>query len=100
MAGEKSLLHITKPEIDFDPIADEHSQPVYDKAVENFRLWKERGWLVQDPHPCYYVYAQTMGKRTQYGLVLCAHTDDYANGIIKKHELTRKDKEDDRMIHV
>ena len=100
MAGEKSLLHITKPEIDFDPIADEHSQPVYDKAVENFRLWQERGWLVRDAAPCYYVYAQTMGKRTQYGLVLCAHTDDYANGIIKKHELTRKDKEDDRMIHV
>ena len=100
MAGEKSLLHITKPEIDFDPIADEHSQPVYDKAVENFRLWQERGWLVRDATPCYYVYAQTMGKRTQYGLVLCAHTDDYANGIIKKHELTRKDKEDDRMIHV
>ncbi|MBO4671232.1 MAG: DUF1015 domain-containing protein [Bacteroidales bacterium] len=100
MAGEKSLLHITKPEIDFDPIADEHSQPVYDKAVENFRLWKERGWLKRDPAPCYYVYAQTMDGRTQYGLVLCAHTDDYASGVIKKHELTRKDKEDDRMIHV
>ena len=100
MAGEKSLLHITKPEIDFSPIADEHSQPVYDKAVENFKLWKQRGWLVQDPKPCYYVYAQTMDKRTQYGLVLCAHTDDYAEGRIKKHELTRKDKEDDRMIHV
>ena len=100
MAGEKSLLHITKPEIDFDPIADEHSQPVYDRAVENFRLWKERGWLVRDAEPCYYVYAQTMGKRTQFGLVLCAHTDDYASGVIKKHELTRKDKEDDRMIHV
>ena len=100
MAGEKSLLHITKPEIDFDPIADEHSQQVYDKAVENFRLWRERGWLKRDPAPCYYVYAQTMDRRTQYGLVLCAHTDDYATGVIKKHELTRKDKEDDRMIHV
>ncbi|MCR5326355.1 MAG: DUF1015 family protein [Bacteroidales bacterium] len=100
MAGEKSLLHITKPEIDFDPIADEHSQQVYDKAVENFRIWRERGWLKRDPAPCYYVYAQTMGRRTQYGLVLCAHTDDYATGVIKKHELTRKDKEDDRMIHV
>ena len=99
-AGEKSLLHITKPEIDFDPIADEHSQQVYDKAVENFKLWQEKGWLVRDPKPCYYVYAQTMGKRTQYGFVLCAHTDDYATGKIKKHELTRKDKEDDRMIHV
>ncbi|MCQ2187069.1 MAG: DUF1015 family protein [Bacteroidales bacterium] len=100
MAGEKSLLHITKPEIDFSPIAGEHEQRTYDKAVENFRLWQERGWLVRDSKPCYYVYSQTMDKRTQYGLVLCAHTDDYTNGIIKKHELTRKDKEDDRMIHV
>ncbi len=100
MAGEKSLLHITKPEIDFDPIAGEHEQRTYDKAVANFKLWKERGWLVREDKEKYYVYAQTMGTRTQYGLVLCAHTDDYANGIIKKHELTRKDKEDDRMIHV
>ena len=100
MAGEKSLLHITKPEIDFDPLASEHEQRTYDKAVANFKLWQERGWLVRDPKPCYYVYAQTMAGRTQYGLVLCAHTDDYASGTIKKHELTRKDKEDDRMIHV
>ena len=99
-AGEKSLLHITKPEIDFDPIIDEHSQPAYDKAVENFKVWQQNGWLVQDNKPCYYVYAQTMEGRTQYGLVMCAHTDDYATGKIKKHELTRKDKEDDRMIHV
>ena len=100
MAGEKSLLHITKPEIDFDPIAGEHEQRTYDKAVENFKLWKERGWLVREDKQKYYVYAQTMGERTQYGIVLCAHTDDYAEGIIKKHELTRKDKEDDRMVHV
>lgn len=100
MAGEKSLLHITKPEIDFDPVISDHDSRVYDKAVENFKLWQERGWLVRDRKPCYYVYAQTMDGRTQYGLVLCAHTDDYTNGIIKKHELTRKDKEDDRMIHV
>ena len=100
MAGEKSLLHITKPEIDFTPIAGEHEQRTYDKAVENFKAWREKGWLVQDPKPMYYVYAQTMGKRTQYGIVLCAHTDDYAEGTIKKHELTRKDKEDDRMVHV
>ena len=100
MAGEKSLLHITKPEIDFDPIAGEHEQRTYDKAVENFKLWKERGWLVRDPKPCYYVYAQTMDGRTQYGIVLCAHAADYKNGLIKKHELTRKDKEDDRMVHV
>ena len=100
MAGEKSLLHITKPEIDFNPILEDHDPRVYDKAVENFRLWQERGWLAQDAKPCYYVYAQTMDGRTQYGLVLCAHTEDYENGLIKKHELTRKDKEDDRMIHV
>lgn len=100
MAGEKSLLHITKPEIDFSPLAGEHEQRTYDRAVLNFKEWQEKGWLVRDPKPCYYVYAQTMAGRTQYGLVLCAHTDDYAEGIIKKHELTRKDKEDDRMIHV
>ena len=100
MAGEKSLLHITKPEIDFKPIAGEHEQRTYDKAVENFKAWKEKGWLVREDKEKYYVYAQTMGDRTQYGLVLCAHTDDYAEGIIKKHELTRKDKEDDRMVHV
>ena len=99
-AGEKSLLHIIKPEIDFDPIADEHSQPVYDKAVENFKLWQERGWLVQDDAEMYYVYAQTMDGRTQYGLVAAANVDDYMTGKIKKHELTRKDKEEDRMIHV
>ena len=100
MAGEKSLLHITKPEIDFTPIADEHEQRTYDKAVENFKAWKERGWLVREDKEKYYVYAQTMGKRTQYGIILCAHTEDYEKGIIKKHELTLKKKEDDRMIHV
>ena len=100
MAGEKSLLHITKPEIDFDPMLPDHDPAVYDRAVENFRAWQERGWLVRDGKPCYYVYAQTMDGRTQYGLVLCAHTDDYGSGVIKKHELTRKDKEDDRMVHV
>ena len=100
MAGEKSLLHITKPEIDFDPMPEEHAPEVYDKAVENFRLWQQRGWLVRDEKPCYYIYAQTMGSRTQYGYVLCAHAQDYVEGRIKKHELTRKDKEDDRMVHV
>lgn len=99
-AGEKSLLHIIKPEIDFDPIADEHSQAVYDKAVENFKLWQNRGWLVQDDKEMYYIYAQTMDGRTQYGLVAAANVDDYMTGKIKKHELTRKDKEEDRMIHV
>ena len=100
MAGEKSLFHITKPEIDFDPILPDHDDKVYDRAVKNFAQWQKNGWLVQDKKPCYYVYAQTMEGRTQYGLVLCAHTDDYAEGKIKKHELTRKDKEDDRMVHV
>ena len=99
-ASEKSLLHITKPEIDFEPMPDEHSQEVYDQAVKNFKSWQEKGWLVQDSKPCYYIYAQTMNGKTQYGLVLCAHTDDYSEGKIKKHELTRKDKEDDRMVHV
>lgn len=100
LAGEKSLLHITKPEIDFSPIISDHDPRVYDEAVKNFRKWQDNGWLVRDPKQCYYVYAQTMGSRTQYGIVLCAHVEDYETGVIKKHELTRKDKEDDRMIHV
>ncbi|MDR0659259.1 MAG: DUF1015 domain-containing protein [Prevotellaceae bacterium] len=99
-AGEKSLLHIIKPEIDFDPIADEHSREVYDKAVENFKKWQEKGWLKQDGKEMYYIYAQTMDGRTQYGLVAGANVEDYLTGKIKKHELTRKDKEEDRMIHV
>ncbi|HJB85677.1 MAG TPA: DUF1015 family protein [Candidatus Alistipes merdigallinarum] len=99
-ATEKSLLHIIKPEIDFDPIADEHSEEVYRKAVENFKLWREKGWLVQDDTEKYYVYAQTMEGRTQYGLVAACHFEDYLTGKIKKHELTRPDKEEDRMIHV
>lgn len=100
MASPKSLLHITRPEIDFDPMPDEHDEKVYARAVENFRTWQRNSWLVRDSKPCYYIYAQTMGQRTQYGLVLCAHTDDYFSGVIKKHELTRRDKEDDRMRHV
>ena len=99
-AGEKSLLHITKPEIDFIQGTDEHSQEVYDKAVENFAKWQKNGWLVPEKKEMYYVYAQTMDNRTQYGLVACAYVEDYLNGIIKKHELTRKDKEEDRMKHV
>ena len=99
-ATERSLLHIIKPEIDFDPIADEHSQPVYDKAVENFRKWRSEGWLQQDPEEYYYIYAQTMNGRTQYGLVMGCHFEAYLSGAIKKHELTRPDKEEDRMIHV
>ena len=99
-ATERSLLHIIKPEIDFDPIADEHSQEVYDKAVENFAAWREKGWLQQDEAEHYYIYAQTMDGRTQYGLVMCCHFEDYLSGAIKKHELTRTDKEEDRMKHV
>lgn len=99
-AGEKSLLHIIKPEIDFHPIIDEHSKEAYDKAVENFTAWQSKGWLKQDDQPHYYVYAQTMDGRTQYGLAVCCHFEDYLSGAIKKHELTRKDKEEDRMIHV
>ncbi len=96
----RSLLHIIKPEIDFDPIADEHSEEVYQKAMDNFALWKKNGWLVQDQEEYYYVYAQTMNGRTQYGIAMCCHFEDYLSGAIKKHELTRPDKEEDRMIHV
>ncbi|MBR2961462.1 MAG: DUF1015 domain-containing protein [Alistipes sp.] len=99
-ATERSLLHIIKPEIDFEPIADEHSEEVYAKAVENFDHWQQQGWLRQDAKECYYVYAQTMDGRTQYGIVMCCHFEDYLAGAIKKHELTRPDKEEDRMIHV
>ena len=99
-ATERSLLHIIKPEIDFDPIADEHSEAVYQKAVENFKRWQAEGWLQQDEEEYYYVYAQTMEGRTQYGLAMCCHYEDYLSGAIKKHELTRPDKEEDRMIHV
>lgn len=99
-AGPKSLLHITRPEIDFNPVAGEHEDRVYRQATDNFCTWQERGWLVRDAKPCYYLYAQTMGDRTQYGIVLCANVGDYFNGTIKKHELTRRDKEDDRMKHV
>jgi uncharacterized protein (DUF1015 family) len=95
-----SLLHITKSEIDLDPEVDIHSQEVYDKAVENFKMFQKRGYLLQERKSKFYIYAQTMNGHRQYGLVGCSHIDDYINGVIKKHELTRKDKEDDRMIHV
>ena len=97
---ECSLLHITRSEIDLPADTDTHSEEVYSKSVENFQEWQKKGWLVQDQKPCYYIYAQTMNGRTQYGIVGCASVDDYLNGIIKKHELTRPDKEQDRMIHV
>ncbi len=95
-----SLLHITRSEIDLAEGVDIHSQEVYDKAKENFKLFREKGWLVQDDEAKFYIYAQTMEGRTQYGIVGAASVDDYLNGIIKKHELTRTDKEEDRMIHV
>ena len=101
-AGENdlSLLHITKAEIDFPQGIDEHSQAVYNKVVENFNKFKQKGWLNADDEEKLYIYAQTMDGRTQYGIVGCTHVDDYFNNNIKKHELTRKDKEEDRMIHV
>ena len=95
-----SLYHIIKPEIDFEPGTDEHLEKVYAKAAENFSKFRADGWLVQDKEEKYYVYAQTMNGKTQYGLVVCASVDDYINGNIKKHELTRRDKEEDRMKHV
>lgn len=98
--NEKSLYHIIKPEIDFEPGTDEHDARVYDKAVSNFKMFQEKGWLVQDDDEHYYIYAQTMDGRTQYGFVIAANVDDYMEGRIKKHELTRRDKEEDRMKHV
>ncbi|MBR6988370.1 MAG: DUF1015 domain-containing protein [Bacteroidaceae bacterium] len=98
--NEKSLYHIIKPEINFDPICDEHDPKVYAEAARQFQLFQDKGWLVQDSKEYYYIYAQTMNGKTQYGLVICAYVDDYLNGVIKKHELTRRDKEEDRMKHV
>ena len=96
----KSLYHIIKPEINFEPGTDEHDPRVYQCAADTFEAFKKNGWLVQDDKEHYYVYAQTMDGRTQYGLVVAANVDDYMEGRIKKHELTRRDKEEDRMNHV
>jgi uncharacterized protein (DUF1015 family) len=98
--NQYSLLHIIKPEIDLDPAVDLHSKPVYDKALENFKRFRENGWLMPDPEEYLYIYAQTMNGKRQYGLVACASVEDYEKGIIKKHELTRPDKEEDRRNHV
>ena len=98
--NEKSLYHIIKPEIDFPKGTDEHDERVYQQAALNYRKFRANGWLVQDPQECYYIYAQTMNGHTQYGLMVCAYVPDYMNGTIKKHELTRRDKEEDRMKHV
>ena len=99
-SNEKSLYHIIKPEINFPEGTSEYDPRVYDSAAEQFAKFQKEGWLVQDEEENYYLYAQTMNGRTQYGLVVCAHVEDYMNGVIKKHELTRRDKEDDRMRHV
>ena len=100
-AGKKqSLLHITRSEIDLPPDTDVHSEAVYKKSAENFALWQKNGWLVRDKEPSFYIYAQTMKGITQYGIAGCASVDDYLNGTIKKHELTRPDKEQDRMTHI
>ena len=98
--NEMSLYHIIKPEIDFDPIAEETDPRVYAKAAENFKKFQDNGWLKRDTKEQYYIYAQTMNGKTQYGLVVCAYVEDYLKGNIKKHELTRADKEEDRMKHV
>ena len=95
-----SLYHIIRPEIDFPEGTDEHDPRVYPKAAQNFAMFQEKGWLVQDSKELYYIYAQTMGNKTQYGLVVGAYVEDYMSGVIKKHELTRADKEEDRMKHV
>lgn len=98
--NEKSLYHIIKPEIDFTVGTSEYDPRVYEKAAENFAKFQKEGWLVQDSEELYYIYAQTMNGKTQYGLVVTAYVEDYLNGVIKKHELTRRDKEEDRMKHV
>ena len=98
--NEKSLYHIIKPEIDFEVGASEYDPRVYEQAAKNFKKFQEKGWLVQDEKDHYYIYAQTMNNKTQYGLVVGAYVNDYLDGTIKKHELTRKDKEEDRMKHV
>ena len=98
--NEKSLYHIIKPEIDFEVGASEYDPRVYEQAAKNFKNFQEKGWLVQDEKDHYYIYAQTMNNKTQYGLVVGAYVNDYLDGTIKKHELTRKDKEEDRMKHV
>ncbi len=98
--NEKSLYHIIKPEINFPEGTSEYDPRVYEEAARQFQKFQDEGWLVQDKEEHYYIYAQTMSGKTQYGLVIGAYVDDYLNGVIKKHELTRRDKEEDRMKHV
>jgi HTH domain of spoOJ/parA/parB/repB family protein len=98
--NEKSLYHIIKPEINFPEGTSEYDPRVYESGADQFKKFQQEGWLVQDNEENYYLYAQTMNGKTQYGIVLCCHVDDYMNNVIKKHELTRRDKEEDRMKHV
>lgn len=98
--NEMSLYHIIKPEINFPEGTSEYDPRVYEKGAEEFEKFQRKGWLIQDKEDCYYLYAQTMNGKTQYGWVVCASVADYMQGIIKKHELTRSDKEEDRMKHV
>ncbi|MBQ4360380.1 MAG: DUF1015 domain-containing protein, partial [Proteobacteria bacterium] len=98
--NEMSLYHIIKPEINFEPGTSEYDPRVYESAAQHFQMFQDKGWLVQDDQEMYYIYAQTMNGKTQYGLVVGAYVADYMNGVIKKHELTRADKEEDRMKHV
>ena len=98
--NEKSLFHIIKPEINFEEGTSEYDPRVYESAADQFKLFQDKGWLVQDKEDHYYIYAQTMNGKTQYGLVVGAYVNDYLTGVIKKHELTRRDKEEDRMKHV
>jgi uncharacterized protein (DUF1015 family) len=98
--NEMSLYHIIKPEINFEEGTSEYDPRVYEEAARQFQKFQQEGWLVQDEDEHYYIYAQTMNGKTQYGIVVGAYVEDYMNGVIKKHELTRRDKEEDRMKHV
>ena len=98
--GQETYPSHNKGEIDLPPGTDVHSEEVYKKSADNFELWQKKGWLKKDEQPFYYIYAQTMAGKTQYGIVGCASVDDYMTGKIKKHELTRPDKEQDRMVHI
>ena len=100
LAGEKSLLHISRPEIDFSPIASEDEPRCFERCASNFAEWQKKGWLRKDPRECYYLYELTMQGRSQLGIILCANTEDYRKGVIKRNELTREDKENNRKAHI
>ncbi|ABR37032.1 MULTISPECIES: DUF1015 domain-containing protein [Clostridium] len=100
VGNQHSFLHVDRPEIDLDPEIDVHDPKVYAKAKENLDRMIRDGEFVQDEEPCLYIYRQIMNGRSQTGIVFCASIDDYMNNIIKKHEFTRADKEQDRINHV